>query len=134
MYRELIFNHEKEAKQCRNIPLGREIDGTIFRGTTYSDGIIEHPILPNAEKGRLIVGESQEEKHQLNLGHLDPLNEISGVQARLKNLNIYFGEVNGELDNNTVLAIREFQKKHALEETGEIDEEIRNRLEEVHGS
>ena len=48
-----------------DVPYTLEIDGTLFRGTTDSDGIIEHPILPNAERGRLIVGESQEEEHRL---------------------------------------------------------------------
>jgi len=96
--------------------------------------MIEHPMPPNARSGRLLVGESREEVHELNLGYLDPIDEISGVQARLKNLNFYAGEVNGEMDDETQMAIREFQRKHELEMTGEIDDETRSRLGEVHGS
>ncbi len=111
-----------------------EVEENRFTGATDSEGMIEHPIPPDSGSGRLLIGEPQEEEYALMLGHLDPIGEISGVQARLMNLNLYIGEVNGETNDETGLAIREFQRRHDLEETGEMNDETRSRLEEVHGS
>lgn len=119
-----------------DVPYLLEIDGNSFTGTTNTAGMIEHPIPPDARRGRLIVGESQDEEHQLNLGYLDPLHEISGIQARINNLGVYhvYLDVNGEMGPETVAALKEFQRKYDLPETGEVDEATRGRLEEVHGS
>jgi len=125
---------DEDDEPRADISYSLEIDGNLFTGTTDSEGMIEHSIPPNAGTGRLLVGDSQEEEHELNLGHLDPISEISGVQARLKNLNLYLGEVNGEMNDETGLAIMEFQQRHDLEETGEMNDETRGQLEEVHGS
>lgn len=108
-----------------------EIDGQLFSGTTDGDGRLEHPILPDARKGRLLVGEAQEE-YILKLGYVDPIDEVSGVQARLNNLGFDCGEVDGVLGPRTEAALREFQRKYELTETGEADEATRNKLVEIH--
>lgn len=127
-----LLNEHDEPRADVSYTLG--IDGNLFNGTTNSDGLIEHGILPNARGGRLIVGESQEEEYNLRLGYLDPMDEVTGLQVRLKNLGIYTGEINGQIDAGTIQAIREFQRQKGLEETGESDEATRQQLEELHGS
>jgi N-acetylmuramoyl-L-alanine amidase len=134
MLRISLLDEDDEPRS--DIPYILEIDGRSFRGASNAEGIIEHPIPPNAMRGRLIVDESQEEEYHLNLGHLDPIDEISGVQARLNNLGFNYvgGDVNGEMETATVRALRAFQRKYNLPVTGEIDEATRRQLEELHQS
>lgn len=109
-----------------------EIEGIAVSGTTDEDGILEHPISPAAREGRLLLGEEVQEEYPLNLGELDPIEEITGVQARLQNLGIYLGEINGEMTEETVEAIREFQRNRHLPENGELNDETRGQLSELH--
>lgn len=127
-----LLNEDCEPR-C-DVPYTLEIDGNLFSGTTDSEGLIEYPILPDAGRGRLIVGESEEEEYNLRIGYLDPMDEVTGLQVRLKNLGIYTGEINGQIDADTIQAIREFQRQKGLEETGESDEATRTQLEDLHGS
>jgi N-acetylmuramoyl-L-alanine amidase len=80
------------------------------RGIVPWNGIVEIPILPSAKKGRLVVGQGDEaEEYKLNFGQLDPIETTTGVKARLKNLGFECGEVNSDLDEQTVEAITDFQ-------------------------
>ena len=110
-----------------------EVDGTLSSGTTDTDGMLEHSIPPNAKKGKLYVGKRREE-YVLNLGHMDPLNELIGIQKRLNNLGFHCGPANGVLGPRTTDALKTFQKKHNLPESGEADEATKNKLTEVYGS
>jgi N-acetylmuramoyl-L-alanine amidase len=123
----------EDDKPRANEPYILEIDGVTFSGTTDGEGGIEHPIPPNAVKGKLLVGEKQEE-FPLDLGHLDPVDEITGVQARLNNLGFDCGSLDGEAGPETEAALKEFQKKHNLDESGRPDEATRSKLQELHGS
>lgn len=110
------------------------IDGQSRQGTTQSDGSIEEPIPPGAKSGHLIVfEESQIEQIPLDLGCLDPLTEISGVQKRLSNLG-YDCPSEGEMDDDTAAAIAAFQQEHSLDITGKIDDATRDRLKQAYGS
>ncbi len=127
-----IVLKDKQGNPRPNLDYVMEIDGQLAQGKTDGQGKVEHPILPNAQKGRLIVGNEGEE-YDLNLGNMDPVTEITGVQSRLENLG-FNCEVTGKLDDTTKQAIRAFQKKHALKETGEPDDPTRQKLEQEHGS
>jgi N-acetylmuramoyl-L-alanine amidase len=67
-----------------DLPYTLIIDGTVFIGETDGDGIIEHPIPPNARKGKLII--SDDEHYEFQLGSLDPTDEDMGALHRLVNL------------------------------------------------
>jgi len=110
-----------------------DIDGKLLSGSTDSKGMLEHSIPPDAKKGRLILVENQDE-YLLDLGDVDPIDEVSGIQGRLNNLGFNGGPVDGVLGPRTKAAIKEFQRKHKLKETGEVDEATRKKLIEVHGS
>ena len=110
-----------------------DIDGNLFSGTTDGDGWLEHPIPPGAQRGRLIIDETQEE-YQLNFGHVDPIDDVSGVQARLNNLGFECGEADGAMNDQTEMALRQFQRKYGITESGEADQETRDRLLELYGS
>ena len=119
-----------------NVPYTLEIDGEQRQGTTDADGRIDERIPGNAQRGRLLVGadEEDQEEYTLNLGELDPISSITGVQARLNHLGFGVGEVDGELGEQTREALIDFQKARGLTETGEPDDETRQRLEHDHGS
>jgi hypothetical protein len=109
-----------------------DIDGRLFSGTTDSEGWIEHTIPPNAKNGKVTLGEEQFE-YILDLGHIDPIEEISGVQARLNNLGFGCGKVDGVLGPKTTAAIKQFQKKYSLTESGESDKQTQDKLKEIYG-
>jgi len=109
-----------------------EVDGVLFSGVTDSEGNLEHVIPPDAKKGKLLIGEEQDE-YLLNLGQIDPIDTITGLQARLNNLGFYYGAMDGVMGTETEAAIREFQKTYDLEESGMADTVMQNKLLEVHG-
>ena len=54
--------------------------------------------------------------------------DVRGLQARLKQIAWYFGDVTGTYDAATVKAIRGFQEKRAIPVTGEVDQRTMDRL------
>jgi hypothetical protein len=109
-----------------------DIDGKFKRGKTGSDGSVEFTIPGNARSGKITVGPDKEE-FVLELGGMDPVEELSGVQARLNNLGYDCGGADGEMTPQTGASIRRFQKDNGLKETGEADDQTRAKLKEVHG-
>ena len=110
------------------------VDGQRFEGTTDDSGRLAHPISPRSLQGKLLVGlGDDQEEIDLELGHLDPVEELSGVQARLNNLGFFCGEVDGESDPLTEQAIVDFKTRHGLEPTSTVDDATRARLLELHG-
>jgi len=110
------------------------IDGNLIREKTNKDGWLKCKISPNARKGHLIVdpGEFQEE-YDLNLGDVDPIDEISGIQGRLANLD-YECKITGILNDEIKAAIALFQKDHGLDVTGEIDIKTKEEIQKTHVS
>lgn len=107
-----------------------EIDGRATTGSTDAGGWLIRGIPPNARRGLLTI---QRRRYTLNLGHLGPVEELIGVQARLRTLGLYMGAVDGAHNDATVAAIREFQKSRGLEPTGQPDEPTRRQLVERTG-
>jgi hypothetical protein len=132
---KLIIVLKEEDEPRVNVPYILEIDGELLSGSTDSEGRLEHPISPDAKRGKLIIGEGEDREEQdLQLGHLDPITEISGIQARLDNLGFECGQINGKLGPETQEAIRLFQTKHGLNVTGEPYEAMRQKLKEEYGT
>lgn len=127
---ELILCLEGEPRRDEDFEL--EIDGKLTKGKTDGQGKVSIFIPPGARKGKIILVNTGEE-FALDLGCLDPLTEITGVQARLANLGFHV-EISGKWDENSKEALKLFQKQNNLEPSGEIDETTRNKLKEVHGS
>lgn len=110
-----------------------EVDGTHYDGSLDSDGALEVSILPNARKGKLTLGQGDEqEEYELELGHLDPLAEVSGVQARLMNLGYDCGAVDGKSGPEIEGAIEAFQEDNDLKPTGKLDQTTLDKLFQIH--
>ena len=121
-----------EDKPRANEPYTLEIDGHVFPGTTDANGRLEQAIPPNARTGKLKVGRNQDE-YLLELGHIDPVSSLTGVQARLNNLGFRCGAVDGVLGARAKMAIRAFQRAYQLAESGIPDEATRAKMVQVHG-
>lgn len=126
---------DEEDEPRSNMEYIIEIDGTFYRGVTNADGWIRRPIMPDAKRGKLIIIEDgTQESYELNLGHMNPIDQDIGVQQRLNNLGFDCGATNGALNEETKDAIIEFQNKYRLPTTGKPDEATRQKLEKIHGS
>ena len=70
----------------------------------------------------------------LDVGGLDPLHEITGLQMRLAHLGHYHGGVDGRLGPDTRAAVRSFQKERGLVPSGVPDTSTLAALREAYGS
>lgn len=107
------------------------IDGKKRKGKTGSDGWLTETVLPNAKKATITLEEGY--TYEMNLGYLDPVDEVSGIQGRLKTLGYYEGRVGGTLNEETIEALKNFQYSNDLEVTGEADAKTKNLLKELAG-
>jgi hypothetical protein len=117
-----------------NLPYILTVGGQITQGTTDGNGLIVAKIPPDAKQARLLLGEDADEEITILLGNLNPVMEISGVQARLQNLGYECGPIDGILGPRTLAAIHRFQRKNDLPLNDEIDEATRKMLVNRHGS
>lgn len=114
-------------------PYELEVDGAKYSGRTDGEGKLVQEIEPTAAEGRLTVkaqvnGEEMTLKWTLHLGGLDPVEELTGLQARLNNLGYWCGEVDGILGPLTQSAIQRFHEDRELSHGVEITDETRQLL------
>lgn len=102
------------------------VDGVESTGKTSNEGWIRASILPDAKKAKLSLKEGQ--KFELDLGHLNPVDEVSGAQGRLKSMGYYKGSLDGDLDDETKDALKTFQASNDIDVTGELDDKTRSAL------
>jgi hypothetical protein len=139
--RHLVDGDPVQRAPQREIPRSNtlytlNIDGVLTSGKTDGGGYIELRIPPTAREGSLTLdpGTQQETVIPLQLGHLNPLGEISGVKQRLANLGFNCGDATDDITDDFRAAVRAFQQMHGLAVTGEADETTRNQLKTIHGS
>jgi hypothetical protein len=126
----------QDAKPRANLPYSLQIGDTVINGTTDSDGLIKCSIPPNARSGQLTLepGTDNELTMTLRLGRLDPLTEVCGVKERLAHLGYDCGDLTDDLTDGFAMALSAFQEEHGLPTTGEVDDAVRDKLKELHGS
>ncbi len=69
----------------------------------------------------------------IDVGFLDPVDEVSGWQARLVNLGYLETPIDDEADPEVLSAVEEFQCDHDLPITGQCDAGTRQELLDAHG-
>lgn len=118
------------GKALANLKYELNVEGTKWTGTLPADGVVEQGVPPSARSGRLTVwlDATTTEIWELNIGAMDPNDEISGIQARLNNLGFDCGDVNGEMNDATKTAIRAFQSRLGVDVTGEVDDTLKQKL------
>ena len=113
------------------------VGDTVYEGTTGADGLVEQKIEGHESEAELQLwlksdGSGKPIVWKLNVGHLDPVEEVTGVQARLNNLGFKCGAVDGDVGALTQAALKAFQREKGLSETGAIDEATRGKLRDLH--
>jgi len=112
-----------------------KIDGTLTEGITDSQGLVKIAVPPGTKEGEIVIGDNDFNRRviPLNLGGMDPIGELRGIQKRLANLG-FDCEPSGEFDDQTQGAVAMFQKAYDLEVTGQIDDKTRDKIRMEHGS
>ena len=111
------------------------VDGNGLSGNLDGQGWIRIPLPPDAQSGRLLVGEDGKiASLNLRFGCLDPLADTSGIQARLQNLGYFGGAIDGADSDELQAAVRKFRQDQKLSEDGGIDDDLRSALKKIHYS
>ncbi|MGH8003256.1 MAG: PGRP and LysM peptidoglycan-binding domain-containing protein [Limisphaerales bacterium] len=124
------------SEPLANAPCELEIDGTVYSLTTDGEGMIEQPISNSAEKALLRFQDPLvpfDVAIPIQIGHLDPVEELTGQKARLSNLGYYFGPVDGLEDEKLRMAVQEFQCDNDLKVDGVCGPKTQTKLKEIHG-
>ncbi len=124
------------------------VEGDVEEITTQTDGLLKKEIAEDAQAGKLVdhgkPGDKSglEREIPLKIGHLDPVDEISGQMARLNNLGYLAGDPTTRLGTpqeeedryrQFQSAIEEFQCDYALQVDGVCGKQTQAKLVEVHG-
>jgi N-acetylmuramoyl-L-alanine amidase len=129
---------QNPAKQpLKNVPYKLTLTDLEVEGNTDGDGWIRRKIQASAEQGTLMVWPDPQNRTdfilwQVMLGHLDPLETVTGIKGRLKNLGYYDGEVNDDEDDEYDSCVRQFQKDNDLVVDGIVGPKTRAKLEQEH--
>jgi len=105
------------------------IDGRLSNGRTDPDGFVVEPIEPDAARARLVLADGQE--YEIELGSLDPIDEVCGQQKRLRNLGYWSHRIDPAKTAETAAALLAFQQSEGLDPTGEADAATKDRLVEL---
>jgi N-acetylmuramoyl-L-alanine amidase len=113
-------------------------NGETREGTTADDGAIDEKITSSTTKAELLVFLDDEPdgaklNWKLDIDHLDPIAELSGIQARLNNLCFDSGPVDGIMGPLTKSGVKAFQERYELVVDGIPDRNTKAKLEEIHG-
>ncbi len=122
---------EDDDHPIADAPYELWIEGKKQDGRTDENGLLEESLPPDLPEARLVLPERGLEI-ELRFGHLDPIEEVTGLQARLNNLGFWCGEVDGILGPLTRSAITSFQASRGLVPSGEPDGPTRDLLTKAH--
>ncbi len=127
LYRKPIANAKCELR----------VENDVFTLTTSGQGKIEQDIKPTDERAFLTIKDPQTPVNEIQIpvmiGHLDPVEEVSGQKTRLANLGYYAGRIDGQDDPAFRLAVEEFQCEHGLTVDGVCGPKTQSKLKTVHG-
>jgi hypothetical protein len=110
------------------------IDGQVTSGSLDAAGSLTVPIRPNASSGAIrLQTDPGPESYPLNFGHLDPDSSPTGIRGRLNNLGFPCA-TDGDWDEDLKGAILRFQIANNMPPTGQLDDQTRQALKQVHQS
>lgn len=100
-------------KPLANVKCELTIDGQLFSLLTNAKGQFEHVLLPTAEKAELRIRDGATRTDDLlipvRIGHLNPIESVTGQKARLNNLGYFAGAVDKDDERLFRSAVEEFQ-------------------------
>jgi hypothetical protein len=130
-----IVIQSANGKPIANASCQLQIDGTVYPLKSNAQGMIEQAIPATAEGGKLIVESAEFPFREIpvKIGHLDPVEEIPGQQARLNHLGYNAGDSAHPNPAWLRSAIEEFQCEHGLTVDGVCGPKTQAKLKEAHG-
>jgi len=103
---------------------------------TDDNGMVQAPISHDAHEA-LLQFEDPSLPFDVNIavkiGHLDPIDTITGQKARLRNMGYYHGPVDNEPSSAYQYSVEEFQCDFDLTVDGVCGEQTQNKLKQEHG-
>jgi len=122
-------------KPIANAQCALAVEGVTTQLTTDDKGKIEQEIPPDAKEATLVIRGDQTPYSDIpipvKIGHLDPVEELSGQLGRLNNLGYFPGD--GSDDDAFQSAVEEFQCDHGLKVDGICGPKTQPKLKEIHG-
>jgi N-acetylmuramoyl-L-alanine amidase len=133
-----IAVRDEDDQPLRGRPWRLTVNDFTFEGVTDDEGGVRHEVAVDASRAQLEVSlddaaDGEVFAWELQLGHLDPIETVSGVQQRLNNLGYLCGTADGVLGARTARALRAFQYARRLAVTGALDSTVRRELWAAHG-
>jgi hypothetical protein len=116
-------------------PVELEVDGQVQTLQTDGTGLVEAAIRPDAARA-VLRADGQE--FELHVGHLDPIEQRSGLVARLRNLGYLpealEGDAEGDADPEDLrFGVTLFQRDYDMPIDGNDVEGVLARLADLHG-
>ena len=137
MFRVKIQNRRGRAWQGKKVVLN--LAGQQLETSIGADGLIELE-LPNGDEseGTLDVfmdatSDQPTHRFELQLGHLDPVETLSGVQARCNLLGFDCGVADGVMGAKTRAGVKAFQAANGLDADGIPGPKTQAKLKEIYG-
>jgi hypothetical protein len=135
--RLLLVLKDEEGSAMPAVKYRLTVGDIVREGVTTGVGKVEQTIPADAPHGNLEIWPDGEERPsarwRLQLGHLDPVETLSGVQARLNNLGYYCGKVDGINGPRTKRAVEAFQTDNGLTVDGIAGPKTKGALKQVYG-
>ena len=129
---EDIYEKPIAGAQCALL-----IDGQTYQLTTDGNGKLEQEIPLDAKEGVLTIRGDQtpfaNDVIPIKIGHLDPVDEISGQIGRLNNLGYFAGALDASDADAFNSAVQEFQCDNSLTVDGICGRNTQAKLKQVHG-
>ena len=126
-----VFVHDENGEAIKSKPFVITLDGKEYKGSSGGDGkiTIDLPVSTVGEATLEIDGHTL----PLDVGHVDPIDEVSGVKGRLNNIRFDCGAANDQVDDAYTAALSAFQTKYQLPVSGTADAATKSKLKEVFG-
>ena len=137
VFRMQITNKAGEPWAGKRILLN--IGGETIDAPIGDDGMIEVELTGGDESGgnlEVYMDPNSEEPthvYEIQMGSLDPVEELSGVQARCNLLGFECGVADGINGSNTERGVKEFQAAHGLDVDGIAGPMTKAKLKDVYG-
>ena len=126
-----------DNKPLANTECELKIEGASKPLVTDGKGLINVPISPTVTEATLTFKDPLvpfDVSVPIKIGHLDPVEELSGQKARLSNLGYITRPIEGVDDTIFAQTVQEFQCDSGLHVTGVCDAVTQAKLKELHGS
>jgi N-acetylmuramoyl-L-alanine amidase len=127
-----VIVRDRAGKPLPNTDCELEVEGEKYKLKTDANGLLEKPIPATAAAGTLRVPDLDLES-PVQIGHLDPVDEKSGLAGRLQNLGYYRGDLEKVDDEELDSAVQEFQCDYGLTVDGVAGPKTQAKLKEIHG-